>query len=163
MEMTFERITNIVNKHKKIQTLMYHVNKELLIVEHNNQSGNKASGIDKVTKQTYGENLNKNIDNLVTKMKTLQYIPQPVRRTYIPKVGNDNKMRPLGIPAYEDKLVQGIMAKLLNAVYEQKFLDFSYGFRPNRSCHQAIKQLDMILMKCKANYIVDADIKVIAS
>lgn len=129
MEMNFERITGIVNRHKKVQTLMYHVNKEALEEEHRKQQRHKASGIDKITKDIYNENLSENIEKLITSMKELKYIPQPVKRVYIPKSGSD-KLRPLGIPAYEDKLVQGVMAKLLNAIYEEKFLDSSYGFRP---------------------------------
>lgn len=158
MEMNFERITSIVNRHKKVQTLMYHVNKEALEEEHRKQQRQKASGIDKITKDTYNENLSENIEKLVASMKELKYIPRPVKRVYIPKSGSD-KLRPLGIPAYEDKLVQGVMAKLLNAIYEEKFLDSSYGFRPNKSCHQAITELDKTLMKYKVNFIVDADIK----
>jgi len=77
---------------------------------------------------------------------------------YIPKAGTD-KMRPLGIPAYEDKLVQGALSKILNAIYEQDFLECSFGFRPNRSCHDALKVLDKILNMKEINYVVDADIK----
>ena len=69
-------------------------------------------------------------------------------------------MRPLGIPSYEDKLVQDIIAQVLNVVYEPVFLDFSYGFRPKRSCHDAIKELNKTVCLHKTNYIVDADIKV---
>src|SRR5699024_1366941 len=81
-----------------------------------------------------------------------------VRRTYIPKAGND-KMRPLGIPAYEDKLVQGVMRRVLDQIYEGKFYNFSYGFREGRSCHQAITEINQLIMTKKVNFIVDADIK----
>ena len=81
--------------------------------------------IDKVTKEEYDRNLSENLDNLINKMTRFSYKPQPVRRTYIPKPGSDNK-RPLGIPSYEDKLVQGAMAYVLNEIYETKFLDISY-------------------------------------
>jgi len=91
-------------------------------------------------------------------MKSQAYKPQSVRRVYIPKEGSKGK-RGLGIPAYEDKLVQSIMADALTAIYETKFLDISYGFRPKRSCHDAIKALGKIIERKKVNYIVDADIK----
>jgi len=102
-------------------------------------------------------NLDENIDNLLARMKTFSYRPQPVRRTYIEKEGR-NEMRPLGIPAYEDRLVQGVVAEILNTIYEPIFYDFSYGFREARDCHMAIKHLDEILMG-KTSWVVDADIK----
>ena len=151
-------IRTLAMKYDKLQTLMCYVNKETLIEQHKKQMKGKASGIDGVTKEEYDENLEQNIDNLVTRMKKFSYRPQPVRRTYIPKSGSD-KLRPLGIPAYEDKLVQGSMAYVLNEIYETKFLDCSYGFRPNRNCHQAIREINQTIMIKKVNYILDADIK----
>ena len=91
-------------------------------------------------------------------MKAMIYIPKDVRRAYIPKEGS-NKLRPLGIPAFEDKLVQGVMAEILEVIYEPIFKDYSYGFRPGRNCHQAIERLDKIIMNRKVNYVVDADIR----
>lgn len=144
-------------KYKKLQTLMYHINKETLIKEHQKQQNNKASGIDKMTKDLYESNLYENIDILLNKMKSFKYKPQAVRRTYIPKA--NGKLRPLGIPAYEDKLVQGVMANILNDIYEPRFLNNSFGFRPNRNCHQAISYIKKCIMTKRVNYIVDADIK----
>lgn len=137
---------------------MKYVNKETIIEQHKKQEKNKAMGVDGVSKEDYEEKLDENIDKLISKMKTMTYVPQDVKRVYIPKTGS-TEMRPLGIPAYEDKLVQGAMADVLNEIYENIFLDNSYGFRPNRDCHQAIKKLDEIIMKKNINYVVDADIK----
>lgn len=144
-------------KYKKLQTLMYHINKETLIKEHQKQITNKASGIDKVTKEKYELNLYNNIDKLIQRMKLFKYKPQAVRRTYIPKA--NGKLRPLGIPAYEDKLVQGVMANILNEIYEPRFLNCSYGFRPSRNCHNAIASIKKSIMTKPVNYILDADIK----
>lgn len=144
-------------KYKKLQTLVYHINKESLIKEHHKQITNKASGIDKMTKEKYEENLYNNIEELIQRMKTFSYKPQAVRRTYIPKA--NGKLRPLGIPAYEDKLVQGVMANILNEIYEPRFLNCSYGFRPNRNCHKAISRIKKSIMTKPINYILDADIK----
>lgn len=117
----------------------------------------KASGVDGQTVEEYGENLESNVRELVVKMKSQSYRPQPARRTYIAKA--NGQMRPLGIPAVEDKIVQRGIARILESIYENDFLDFSYGFRPHRSCHQALKQLNQISMTKPINHIIDADIK----
>lgn len=158
MENERKDIRELAIKHKKLQTLMHYVNKETLRQAHYKQLIGKANGVDKITKEIYEEHLEENIDNLLMKMKKFSYKPQPVRRTYIPKPGSD-KMRPLGIPAYEDKLVQWCMTQVLNEIYETKFLDCSYGFRPNRNCHMAIKEINQRIMINKVNYILDCDIK----
>lgn len=144
-------------KGDKLENLIRFVNKETLKEQHRKQQANKASGIDKITKQEYGENLDENIEDLLKRMKMLSYKPQPVRRTYIPKT--NGKLRALGIPAYEDKLVQGCMANILEEIYENKFLDISFGFRKGRNCHQAIREINQTIMTKKVNYILDCDIK----
>ena len=138
-----ERIMQLVDEQpeRKLQTLMHLVNKTTLKEVHQKQKTGKAYGVDKMTKTLYEKNLDENLDNLLKKMKTFSYRPQPVRRTYIEKEGSE-ELRPLGIPAYEDRLVQGVIAEILNIIYEAKFYDFSYGFREGRDCHQAIKHLN---------------------
>ena len=117
----------------------------------------KAAGNDGVSVEEYGDNLDLNISSLVNKMKSQAYRPQPVRRTYIAKASG--QMRPLGIPAIEDKIVQRGITDILGAIYEVDFLDFSYGFRPHRSCHHALKRLNQVIMTQPINHIIDADIK----
>lgn len=157
------KLTGIAEKAKnnpelKFTTLVHLINEETLIKAHKSMPKKKASGIDGVSKAEYEENLEANVEDLVARMKKQAYKPQAARRAYIPKPGS-NKMRPLGIPAYEDKLVQAVMARILNAIYEQVFLDCSYGFRPGRNCHDALKALNAIIENRPINYIVDADIK----
>lgn len=143
---------------KTVFTSLYHLlNEELLLLCHHELDADKATGVDEVTKAEYEENLEGNIRSLVGKLKTHSYRPQPVRRTYIPK-GKENE-RPLGIPAYEDKMVQLGLKKILEPIYEAIFLDISYGFRPARSCHDALKELNRIIENHKISYVVDADIK----
>ena len=158
MENERKDIRTLAKKYEKLQTLMCYVNRETLLEQHKKQMKGKASGIDGVTKEQYDENVEENIEKLLESMKKFSYKPQAVRRTYIPKTGSE-KLRPLGIPAYEDRLVQGCMAYVLNEIYETKFLDCSYGFRPNRNCHQAIREINQTIMTKKVNYILDADIR----
>ena len=119
---------------------------------------NKASGIDKVTVGEYEVKLSSNIEALVARMKSKTYRPKPVRRVYIPKPGKDEK-RGLGIPSTEDKLVQLGVKRVLEAIFETDFLDCSHGFRPNRSCHTAIKDLNKAMMTEPVQYVVEVDIK----
>src|SRR5574340_903905 len=117
---------------------------------------NKSPGIDRVTTNEYEKQLAENIANLVTRLKAKQYRPKPVKRVFIPKPNGDK--RPLGIPAVEDKIVQMAIKKILETIFEQDFIDTSYGFRPNRSCHGALSQIDKIIMNYPVNFIVDMDI-----
>ena len=140
-----------------VQGIMHYVNEQSLMEEHRKQGRKKATGIDGVDKAEYDRNAEENIRNLIERMKKFQYKPLPVRRTYIPKA--NGKLRPLGIPAYEDRLVQGVMANLLNEVYEPRFLDCSYGFRPGRSAHDVVRYINQTIMIHKVNYVLEADIK----
>ena len=136
MEMQAEGIRFQSAKYERVQNLMHNVNEQTLMAEHRKQSRRKAVGVDGVTKDEYDINAEANIQDLMQRMRKFQYKPLPVKRIYIPK-GN-GKTRPLGLPSYEDKLVQGVMAKLLNDVYEVRFLDCSYGFREKRSAHDVV-------------------------
>ena len=117
----------------------------------------RASGIDGVSWKEYGENLDENISDLVTRLKAKRYKPKPSRRVYIPK--DEHSKRPLGLASLEDKIVQKGIAKILEAIYEQDFLDCSYGFRPNRNCHQALNKVDKTIMSYRVNYVIEADFK----
>ena len=157
MATKLQDIRTLSEKYPKLETLIHLVNSETLKAEHRRQEKNKATGVDRMTKEEYGKNLDENIEKLMNRMKTFSYRPQPVRRVEIPKP--NGKTRPLGIPSYEDKLVQGVMANILNQVYEPRFLDCSYGFRPGRKAHDAIKMVNDLIMFKKVNYILDCDIK----
>lgn len=157
MENEKREITRIALKYEKVQNLMKYVNENTLKEMYKRQPKNKAVGIDGITKEMYGEHLEDNIDKLIHDMKQFSYRPYPVRKTYIPK-GN-GKLRGLGIPSFEDKMVQGVFKEILEAIYETKFLDSSFGFRPNRGCHDAIQRINKHIMADKVNYIIDADIK----
>ncbi len=141
----------------RMENLMHHVNEQTLMEEHRKQNRKKATGIDGVTKDEYDANVDANLKDLVERMKKFSYRPLSVRRTYIPKANGN--LRPLGIPAYEDKLVQGVMAKILGEVYEGRFLDCSYGFRKGRSCHDVVRFINQTVMTKKVNYVLEADIK----
>jgi len=142
----------------KFVNLYYLMNKEMLFECFRRLSENKAAGIDEVTKNEYAENLEANISNLVGRLHRMAYRPQPVRRVYIPKPGS-GKLRPLGIPCMEDKLVQSALARILGAIYEEEFVEDSYGFRPGRSCHDALRALSQAVEWEGTNYIAEADIK----
>src|SRR3954471_20766885 len=114
-------------------------------------------GLMGVTVAEYEQALESNLQHLHDRVHSGQYWPQPVRRTYIPK--GDGGRRPLGIPALEDKIVQGAVAEVLNAVYEADFLGFSYGFRPGRSPHTALAALDKALMTQRVDWVLDVDIR----
>lgn len=142
----------------KFTSLFHLMNEELLLGCFEQLRNNAASGIDGLTKDQYAEQLPENLRQLVGRLQRMAYIPQPVMRVYIPKPGSD-KMRPLGIPALEDKLVQAGLVKILQGIYEQDSIDDSYGFRPERGCHNALRALSQTVENQPINYIVEADIR----
>lgn len=126
MEKEKAEIANLVARYDRVQPLMKYVNNDTLKESYKKQPKGKAVGVDGVTKEQYGENIDENIENLLIRMKKFSYRPYPVRRAFIPK-GN-GKIRGLGIPSFEDKVVQGVFKEILEAIYEPKFKDFSLGF-----------------------------------
>lgn len=154
-------ISKFVRDHKgiRVQNLSSKINKEALLEAHRKMDGRKAIGVDSVRKNEYDIKLDENIECLVGRLKRDTYRPKPSRRVRIPKPGSRGKTRPLGISCYEDKLVESVVSKLLTAVYESKFMDFSYGFRPQRSCHQAISVMRKQIATGEINYVVEVDIK----
>ncbi len=118
---------------------------------------NKAAGVDHVTWEDYGKNLDENLEYLTARLKRKKFKPLPARRVYIPK--SRTEKRPLGIPALENKIVERGLSWILESIYEQDFLNCSYGFRPNRSCHQALKSLHDQIMFQPVSCIVEADIR----
>ena len=157
MENEKAEIARLAEKYGRVQSLMQYVNKKTLEESYRRQPKGKAVGIDEMTKEKYGERLEENIDDLIARMKRFAYRPYPVRRTYVPKM--NGKMRGLGIPSFEDKMVQGVFKEILEAIYEPKFKEFSFGFRPGKNCHDAIQRINKHIMADKINYVVDADIK----
>ena len=117
----------------------------------------KAPGVDGMGAEEYGRNLETNLKGLVARMKAKTYWPQPVRRAYIPKP--DGNKRPLGVLAVEDRIVQLGTAKILSAIFEADFSENSYGFRPKRTPHQALGEIDRAVMTKPVNYVVDMDIE----
>jgi RNA-directed DNA polymerase len=117
-----------------------------------------APGIDEVTKQEYAQHLEANLRALEQRLHRMAYRPQPVRRVYIPKPGT-RKQRPLGIPVLEDKLVQAAMVRVLECIYEQDFIEDSYGFRPGRGCHDALRALSQTVESGAIEWLVEADIR----
>ena len=159
METKLARISQLSSKNPDmVFTSVGHlINKEMLKRCHEKMDGKKAVGIDRVTKEEYGQKLEENLDRLEERLKKKAYKPKPARKVEIPK--ENGKTRPLSIYCYEDKLVQAALKEILEAVFEPCFYDEMMGFRPGRSCHQALQKLNVMLMRNKTSYVLDADIK----
>ena len=120
--------------------------------------GDKARGVDGVSKKDYGKDLAQNLEDLSGRLKDMRYRPDPKRRSYVPKPGSA-KGRPLGISSLEDKLVELSVNRVLEPIYEQAFEDSSYGYRPNRSPHECLDDLGQTIQQKRVNYVVEADIR----
>lgn len=136
--------------------LMHHYSVDNLRTCFEALDGKKALGIDGVSKAEYGQNLEENLQRLHQRLHQRSYRPQAVRRVEIPK--EDGSFRPLGISCVEDKIVQEMTRRILEAIYEPVFMDTSFGFRPQRSCHDALRQLNQEVMSHAVNWIADLDL-----
>jgi len=145
------------NKQAQFTALMHHVDVVALERAFRRLKRKASAGVDGETVETYEQNLSCNLKDLCERVHSGCYRPRPVRRVYIPK--SDGGQRPLGVPALEDKIVQGAVAEVLSAVYEVDFLGFSYGFRPGRNPHQALAALHTAVMTQCVNWVLDADIR----
>jgi len=146
------------NLDQVFHSLMHHFNVKSLRSCFDKLNGRKAVGVDGISKAKYEENLQANLQDLIGRMKRMGYRPQAVRQVLIPKEGKPGATRPLGIGCFEDKLVQGRVHELLESIYEPLFLDFSYGFRPKRGCHDAVKDLRKHLYAEEVEVVIDVDL-----
>jgi RNA-directed DNA polymerase len=145
------------NKKQKFTALLHHVNTDLLRNSYYSLKRNAAPGVDGTTWKQYGEGLEERIRDLHDRVHRGAYRAQPSRRTYIPKA--DGRQRPLGIAALEDKIVQQAVVTVLNAIYEEDFLGFSYGFRPGRKQHDALDALWVGLRRRRVKWVLDLDVR----
>lgn len=152
------KVAERAKRHPEVRmlALAHHIDEPALERAYRRLRKVAAVGVDEVTVEEYGEKLAVNLQALRARMKAGQYRHQPIRRVNIPK--DNGTTRPIGISTVEDKIVQGALRDVLEAIYEQDFLDCSYGFRPRRSAHDAIRALKGVVDRGDANYIVEADI-----
>ncbi|HEY2184686.1 MAG TPA: group II intron reverse transcriptase/maturase [Xanthobacteraceae bacterium] len=154
-----ERIRQAARERKteKFTALLHHISPELLAEAFDELKEDAAAGVDGLTWRTYEADLERNLEELHARVHRGAYRALPSRRVYIPKPGGGQ--RPLAVAALEDKIVQRATAAVLNAIYEEDFLGFSYGFRPGRSAHDAMDALCVAIVSKKVNFILDADIR----
>src|SRR5215467_13828448 len=153
------RVREAAKKDKRLQftTLLHHVSVHVLQNSFYALKREAAPGVDGMTWKEYETDLDKRLEDLHSRVHGDAYRALPSKRAYIPKA--DGRQRPLGIAALEDKIVQHVVGTVLNQIYEEDFLGFSYGFRPGRSQHDALDALWMGIMRKKVNWVLDADIR----
>jgi RNA-directed DNA polymerase len=144
-------------KKERFTALLHHVDVDLLRTAYYRLKRDAAPGVDGVTWGQYEQNLEDNLVDLHARVHRGAYRAQPSRRKFIPKA--DGRERPLGIAALEDKIVQRAVVEVFNAIYEQDFQGFSYGFRPGRGQHDALDALAVGITQTKVNWIVDVDVR----
>ena len=144
-------------KDAKFTALLHHVDVDRLRAAYFALRPKAAPGVDGVTWHEYGLDLEANLRDLHRRVHCGSYRAKPVRRAYIPK--RDGRLRPLGVAALEDKILQRAVVEVLNSIYEADFLGFSYGFRPGRGPHDALDALAVGIERSKVNWVLDADIR----
>jgi group II intron reverse transcriptase/maturase len=155
-----ERIAKLAKEIRdgQLYTLAHHIDVNWLREAYRRTRKDGARGVDGVSADQYAECLEDNLRSLLDRAKSGRYWAPPVRRVHIPK-GDSSETRPIGIPTFEDKVLQRAVAMVLSEVYEQEFYDFSYGFRPNRSAHQALETLQNAAVRIAGGWIVEVDIR----
>ena len=153
-----DRVREVARRDKdaRFTALLHHVDLSRLRRSYMAISPKAAAGVDGVTWSAYGQVLEANLQDLLTRVHSGAYRASPSRRAYIPKT--DGRLRPLGIASLEDKIVQRAVVEVLNAIYEEDFVGFSYGFRPGRGPHDALDALTVGIDRKKVNWVLDADI-----
>ena len=141
----------------RFTALLHHVTDDLLRESYHRLKKRAAPGVDGVTWEEYGRDLEAQLSDLHGRIHRGAYRAQPLRRAWIPKT--DGRQRPLGIAALEDKIVQHAVGRVLNQIWEEDFLGFSYGFRPGRSQHDALDALYVGITRKKVNWVLDLDIR----
>ena len=154
-----DRVRQVAAKDRdaRFTALLHHVDVDRLRGAYRALSPKAAAGVDGQTWESYGQNLEENLRDLHVRVQRGAYRAKPSRRVYIPKT--DGRLRPLGIAALQDKIVQRAVVEVLNAIYETDFLGFSYGFRPGRSPHDALDALTVAIEDRKVNWVLDADLR----
>jgi group II intron reverse transcriptase/maturase len=145
------------SRQARFTALLHHVDVVALERAYRRLRRTAAPGVDGMTVEAYAQGLEERLQALCDRVHSGRYRPLPVRRVFIPKA--DGGQRPLGVPALEDKIVQGAVAEVLSAIYEADFLDCSYGFRPGRSAHQALRAVHDSIMSERVNWVFEADIR----
>jgi len=145
------------NSPERFTALLHHVTVDLLREAYHKLNPRAAAGVDEVTWKEYGQGLEMRLVGLHERVHSGRYRAKPSKRIYLPKP--DGKQRPIGIAVMEDKIVQQAVGWVLEQIYEEDFLGFSYGFRPRRSAHQALDAMWVAIMQRKVNWIVDADVR----
>jgi RNA-directed DNA polymerase len=156
-----ERIAQLAREMPQaaLTTLAHHIDIDWLREAYRRTRKDGATGVDRQTADEYARNLEGNLSALLERAKSGSYVAPPVRRVHIPKAGDGSQTRPIGIPTFEDKVLQRAVAMVLEAVYEQRFLDCSYGFRPGRSAHQALRVVQSQTVKMAGKWVLEVDIR----